>query len=43
MSEKYATARDAMFVIAANYDNVLAFLQSVALKAPQVLAAPLLL
>ena len=41
VSEEYATARDAMVGIAAECDNVLAFLQAVAIKAQQVLEAPL--
>ena len=41
VSEEYATARDGMVGIAAECDNVLAFLQAVAIKAQQVLEAPL--
>ena len=35
--------RDMRFKIAANYDNILAFIQVVALKSPQMMEAPLLL
>ena len=38
---KDATARDATDVITANCDNILAFLQAVALKALRVQTAPL--
>ena len=41
VSEKYARACNAIVGIAAECDNVLAFLQVVSLKATQVLAAPL--
>ena len=40
-STKDAKVRDVTVGIAADYDKVLEFLQAVALKAPQVLAAPL--
>ena len=40
-STKDATARDATDRIAANFDDILLFLQAVALKSPQVQAAPL--
>ena len=42
-STKDAAARDATDEIVANYNNILAFLQAVALKAPQVQTALLLL
>ena len=38
-SAKDATLRDAMIGVATDCDNVLMFLQSVAFKAPQILAA----
>ena len=39
--KKYVTARDATDGIAADRNDVLAFLREVALKAPRVLEAPL--
>ena len=40
---KDAMARDATEIITADCDNILAFLQAVALKSPRIQAAPLLL
>ena len=40
-SNKGAMVCDAADRLAANCDNILAFLQAVTLKAPQVMAAPL--